>query len=391
MLEERSGRRSLTPSSYDARDAGRIPARGHRTDIVKTTRTIQETAMPSTLRDPTTGLERLALSRLPTPLDDAPRLARALGIASLAIKREDMAGYALGGNKLRQLDFILAEALAAGADILVTTAGSQSNFCRSLAGAAAKLGLGCHLHLRAAMGTEMVGNLLLDNLFGATVTFTGVTDPWDETVADELDTIAAQYAAQGRKPFIVQLTGISAAVGVCGWMSGAAELMKDFEARGAVPDIMVAVCGSGLSLAGLALGFKHLGCRTRLLGISAQQPAPRLKAWISSTAGEASTLLDISTRLTEDDFDIIDSEIAPGYGKPSPASIAAVRLAGRTEGLVLDPVYTGKGMAGIVTAIRTGVIKPHHSVVFLHSGGTPGLFTHADAFAGETFTGEAAA
>ena len=148
--------------------------------------------MPSTLRDPTTGLERLALSRLPTPLDDAPRLARALGIASLAIKREDMAGYALGGNKLRQLDFILAEALAAGADILVTTAGSQSNFCRSLAGAAAKLGLGCHLHLRAAMGTEMVGNLLLDNLFGATVTFTGVTDPWDETVADELDTIAAR-------------------------------------------------------------------------------------------------------------------------------------------------------------------------------------------------------
>ncbi|CAH1678091.1 D-cysteine desulfhydrase [Hyphomicrobiales bacterium] len=339
--------------------------------------------MPATQRDPTTGLERLTLSHLPTPLDDAPRLARAIGIASLAIKREDMAGYALGGNKLRQLDFILAEALAAGADMLVTTAGSQSNFCRSLAGAAAKLGLGCHLHLRAAMGTERVGNLLLDDIFGATITFTAVTDPWDRTVANELDAIAADYAAKGRNPFIVQLTGVSAAVGVCGWMSGAAELTRDFAARGAVPDVMVAVCGSGLSLAGLALGFKHLGCRTRLLGISAQQPAPRLKAWICGTADEASTLLGIDTRLTDDDFDIIDSEIAPGYGKPSPASLAAVRLAGRLEGLVLDPVYTGKGMAGLATAARTGVIKPEHSVVFLHSGGTPGLFTHAEALAPE--------
>lgn len=337
--------------------------------------------VPQIVRDPTTGLDRLTLSRLPTPLDDAPRLAEALGIARLAIKREDMAGYALGGNKMRQLDFILAQALAAGADMLVTTAGSQSNFCRSLAGAAAKLGLGCHLHLRAAMGTDLVGNLLLDTLFGATVTFTAVTDPWDTTVADEMAAIAADYAARGRKPFIVQLTGVSAAVGVAGWMSGAAELAGDFAARGAVPDVMVVVCGSGLSLAGLALGFKHLGCRTRLLGISAQQPEPRLRDWIVSTAAAASDLLGIATRLAADDFDIIDSEIGPGYGKPSAASVAAVRLAGQTEGLVLDPVYTGKGMAGVVTAIRTGAISPADSVVFLHSGGTPGLFTHAEAFA----------
>ncbi|MDF2810200.1 MAG: pyridoxal-phosphate dependent enzyme [Microvirga sp.] len=337
--------------------------------------------MTQMVRDATTGLERLVLSRLPTPLDPAPRLASALGISRLDIKREDMAGYALGGNKLRQLDFLLAEALAAGADTLVTTAGSQSNFCRSLAGAAARLGFGCHLHLRAATGTALVGNLLLDHILGATVTFTTATDPWDPVVAEELAAIAAEYERAGRKPHVVQLTGVSAPTGVAGWMSGAAELMRDFGRNGTgTPDFMVAVCGSGLSLAGLALGFKHLSCPTRLIGISAQQPASRLKAWIVEVAAEATARLALETRLDVDDFTIIDSEIGTGYGIPSPASIEAVRLAGRTEGILLDPIYTGKGLAGIATSVQSGLIKSTDRVVFLHSGGTPGLFAHGAAF-----------
>lgn len=335
--------------------------------------------MTQITRDPTTGLDRLPLARLPTPLEGAPRLARAVGVAALSVKREDMAGYALGGNKLRQLDFILAEALAADADTLITTAGSQSNFCRSLAGAAARTGLDCHLHLRAAMGVALTGNLLLDQILGATVTFTHCTDPWDPAIARELDDIAADYRAKGRKPFVVQLTGVSAATGVAGWMSGAAELLADTRDAGS-PDVVVAVCGSGLSLAGLALGFKHLGASPRLVGVSAQQPAARLKPWIVEAAGRASDRLKLSVRLTEADFDIVDSEIAPGYGKPSEASVAAVRLAGRTEGLVLDPVYTGKGLAGVIAAVRSGLIAASDRVVFIHSGGTPGLFTHASAF-----------
>jgi 1-aminocyclopropane-1-carboxylate deaminase/D-cysteine desulfhydrase-like pyridoxal-dependent ACC family enzyme len=336
--------------------------------------------MPQIVLDPTTGLNRLTLSRLPTPLDPAPKLAAALGLARLSVKREDLSGYALGGNKLRQLDFILAEALAAGADILVTTAGSQSNFCRSLAGAAAKLGLGCHLHLRAATGTALVGNLLLDEILGASVTFTQVVDPWDPQIAQELAEIAATYEQQGRKPFIVQLTGVSAATAIAGWMSGAAELLRDAEDGPGIPDVVISVCGSGLSLAGLALGFKHLSCPARLVGVSAQQPAARLKAWIVAAAGEAATRLGLSPRLAADDFDIVDSEIGPGYGKPSAASIAAVRLAGRTEGLLLDPIYTGKGLAGLQAALRAGIVRQDHSVVFVHSGGTPGLFAHAEAF-----------
>jgi 1-aminocyclopropane-1-carboxylate deaminase/D-cysteine desulfhydrase-like pyridoxal-dependent ACC family enzyme len=336
--------------------------------------------MTHVVRDPTTGLDRLALARLPTPLDEAPRLAAALGIARLGVKREDMSGYALGGNKMRQLDFILAEAIAGGAEVVVTTAGSQSNFCRSLAGAAARLGLDCHLHLRAAMGTGLVGNLLLDDIFGAKITFTTATDPWDPAIAEELRRIASEYEAAGRKAHVVQLTGASAATGVAGWIAGAAELRRDFESGFGMPDKVVVVCGSGLSLAGLALGFKHFGCATRLIGISAQQPAARLKPWIVSAAREAAARLRFGTRLEESDFDIVDSEIGPGYGMPSTASIAAVRLAGRTEGIVLDPVYTGKGLAGVAAALRDGRIEKRDFVVFLHSGGTPGLFTHAAVF-----------
>ncbi|WP_306223753.1 pyridoxal-phosphate dependent enzyme [Bosea beijingensis] len=335
---------------------------------------------PAVSIDPVSGRPRLELARLPTPFEPAPRLAEHLDVASVYVKREDMAGYALGGNKLRQLDFILAEAIAAGADLLIATAGSQSNFCRSLAGAAAKLGLGCHLHLRARMGTERVGNLLLNDIFGAEVTFTQNADPWHPAIKDEIEAIAADYRRQGRSPFVVQLTGVSANVGVAGWMSGAAELAEDFKTIGQAPDIVVAVCGSGLTAAGLALGFKHLGVPTRVMGVSAQQPEARLRKWIIETANVAAAWMGIETRLSGQDFDIVDSEIGPGYGLPSAASLAAVNTAGRLEGLVLDPVYTGKGMAALIGAAEKGLFGKASSIVFLHSGGAPGLFTHASAF-----------
>lgn len=341
--------------------------------------------MTKTVLDPTTGRDRLRLADFPTPMDHAPRLGAALGLADLHIKREDQSGYALGGNKLRQLDFILAQALAEGADTLVATAGSQSNFCRSLAGAAARLGMACHLHLRAKMGTEFAGNLLLDHVFGARVTFTQRTDPWDPAIAQELDELSATLKAKGKRPFVVQLTGVSASVGVAGWMSGAAEMIGDFDAiearTGRRPDAVVAVCGSGLTLAGLALGFKHLGESARLIGVSAQQPKARLTDWIIATANEAAHWLAVNARLEHGDFDIIDEAIAPGYGQPSDESIAAVRLAGQTEGLVTDPIYTGKGIAGIRIGIADGRIARDSSLVFLHSGGAPGLFTHTAAFA----------
>jgi len=324
--------------------------------------------------DPATNLPRLRLAHLPTPCLEAPRLAARLGLESLRTKREDLSGPALGGNKLRQIDFFLAAALAEGADTLLTTAASQSNFCRALAGACAEAGLACHLLLRRAGGTALQGNLLLDHIFGATVHWTDQTDPWALSVCDELGAILDSLRAAGRKPHLIQLPGETAALAVAGWVSGAAELHAQLDEA----DSLVLACGSGLTCAGLALGFKMLGRRTRVVGISVQQPAARLRPWVVEAAGRASVLLGTQVRLQPDDFVMLDTYIGPGYGQPSPAAVAAVRLAGAGAGLVLDPVYTGKAFAALAELAPGGSLG--RRVVFLHSGGAPGLFVHADAF-----------
>ncbi len=326
--------------------------------------------------DPATGLPRLRLANLPTPCTEAPVLAARIGLEALLVKREDLSGPALGGNKLRQIDFFLAAALAAGADTVVTTAASQSNFCRALAGACAVAGLGCHLMLRRAGGTALQGNLLLDVVFGATVHWTDQTDPWSLSVCEELGAILDGLRAAGRKPHLIQLPGETAALAVAGWVSGAAELHAQLGAD--EPDAIVLACGSGLTCAGLALGFKTLGRRTRVVGISVQQPAARLRPWILEAAGRASALLGTATHLGEADFDLLDGYVGPGYGRPSEASVAAVRLVGAQAGLVLDPVYTGKAFAALADLAAGGTLG--RRVVFLHSGGAPALFVHADAF-----------
>ena len=332
-------------------------------------------------RDAATGLPRLKLAFLPTPFHAAPGLAAHLGLAGLHIKREDLAGPALGGNKLRQIDFILAAAIRVGADTLVTTAASQSNFCRAMAGACAASGLSCYLLLRRAGGQEIQGNLLLDSIFGAQLDWTDATDPWDPAISAALLGIVARLRAQGKKPFLVQLPGETAALAAAGWVSGAAELVADFATLPNPPETLIVACGSGLTLAGLALGLKRESCPTRLIGISVQQQAARLTEWIREVLARTTKLIGDVTLPDAIDFTITDDQIAPGYALPSPASIAAVRLAGREAGLVLDPVYTGKAMAGLIAGTRSGLISPNSRVAFLHSGGTPGLFQHAAAFA----------
>lgn len=323
----------------------------------------------------TASLPRAALARLPTPVEDATRLARELDVRRLSIKREDLTGTAFGGNKLRQIELILGDAVARGADTVISTAGAQSNFCRALAGSAASLGLACELLLRGTQGMALRGNLLLDHVFGAAVTFTDKTDPWDPAIRAALDAMAEAARSKGRKPLVVQLTGETAGLGVAGWVSGAEEIL----AQGAPPHFIVMACGSALTLAGLALGFKHLGAPTRVLGVSVQQPIARLRPWIVEAAGKGAALLGLATRLIETDFDLLDA-VGEGYGKASQDGIDAVRLAGRTQGLVLDPVYTGKALAGLRAGVASGAVPRDADVMFLHSGGAPGLFANADAF-----------
>lgn len=322
------------------------------------------------------ALPRVRLAGLPTPFQPAPHLAAAAGLRALWIKREDLAGPALGGNKIRQIEYILGAARAAGADTVVTTAASQSNFCRALAGCAAQAGLQCRLLLRRAGGTEPTGNLLLMRLFGAEVSFTDATDPWHPAVRAELDAIADDLRAAGRSPFIVQLPGETAALAAAAWALAAEELAADFASAGEAPELLAVACGSALTLAGLAVGFAQHRLPTRLLGVSVQQPAARLVPWVADVTSRTAALLGWSTGDAMARVTVTDDQIGPGYAQPSDAGLAALALAARSDGLLLDPSYTAKAMAGLLAAVRTG-----GTAAFLHSGGAPSLFVHAAAVA----------
>ncbi|MCU0984828.1 MAG: pyridoxal-phosphate dependent enzyme [Acetobacteraceae bacterium] len=314
----------------------------------------------------------------PTPLEPAPRLAAALGLGALWVKREDLAGTAFGGNKLRQISLLLADARAAGADTVITTAASQSNFCRALAGSAARAGLGCALLLRRAGGAAMQGNLLLDHVFGARVAWTDATDPWDPAIDVELESLAGILRAEGKRPAIIRLPGRSAALAASAWARGAAELAADLAAAGATADVVTVACGSALTASGLALGLPRAGIKARVLGVSVQQPVSRLRPWCEDVMERTAELLGWPCGTAAERLLLTEDQIAPGYGRPSDASLAAVRLAGRSEGLVLDPVYTGKALAGLAAAVGETVPRGC-TAVFIHSGGAPSLFLHAAA------------
>jgi 1-aminocyclopropane-1-carboxylate deaminase/D-cysteine desulfhydrase-like pyridoxal-dependent ACC family enzyme len=337
--------------------------------------------MPPQRMSLTGTLKRVRLAVLPTRIDEAPRLSARLGGPRLLIKREDQSGLAFGGNKPRQLEFVMAEALAAGASAVLTTAAVQSNFCRAMSAACACLGLKPALLLRGTGAEPLQGNYLLDRLFGAEIRFIDTTDPYDPRVAPALEAFVADLRARGEVPHVVHLPGRTGALAAASAVSLAEELDSQWRATGLEPAAIGLAVGSGLTLAGLALGLKRLGRATRVVGFSVQKPADFMVPLIARRASEAAALLGLSTRVHEGDFDIDDTPIGPGYGVPTPAAIEAVFLAGRTEGLVLDPVYTGKAMAGLIAQIGRGRWRKDETVVFFHSGGGPSLFAHAAALA----------
>ena len=326
-------------------------------------------------------LPRVPLIRAPTPLAPAAGLAAALGLAELTVKREDLSGFAMGGNKPRQLEAIVADALAVGADTLVTTAAAQSNFCQATAAAAAHLGLNCVLLLRGKADMSVQGNLLLDHVFGAEVEFLDTDDPYDSVIPVRLAAVAKRVRARGGRPYIIHLPGRTGALTAAAAASLAVELCEQFAPLDGPPHALYVAVGSGLTAAGLILGFKHLGVPTRVVGISVQQKTPFLKTLIVDRANAAAALLAIDTRIDEPDFDIDDGFIGAGYGIPSPASLDTIAVAGRHGALVLDPVYSGKALAGLIEHCRRRRLTEDDRVVFVHTGGTASLFAHADVVA----------
>jgi 1-aminocyclopropane-1-carboxylate deaminase/D-cysteine desulfhydrase-like pyridoxal-dependent ACC family enzyme len=329
------------------------------------------------LRQPGGGasvLPALRLAELPTPLEPSPRLGAGIGSLSLAVKREDLSGLGLGGNKPRQLEVILAAAKREGADAIVTTAGAQSNFCRVTAAACARLGWRCVLLLRGAPPDAAQGNLLLDRLFGAEVNWIDTADPYADAVQTQIEALAAELRRAGRRPYLVRLPGATGTLAAAAAMSLADELIGQWPKPASR---VVIAAGSGLTAAGLLAGFARARLSTRVLAISVQQPRAFIEPLILRRAAEALDLVGTPVRIDPSRLQLDDAFIGPGYGEPSRESLSALGLAGRLAGLVLDPAYTAKALAGLMAHIADGRITEDEPIVFVHTGGAPGMFAHA--------------
>lgn len=310
--------------------------------------------------------QRAALGTWPTPLEQAPRLARALGLGAedLWVKRDDLTGLGGGGNKVRKLEWVCGAALAEGATTLVTIGAAQSNHARLTAAAGARLGLDVVLVLAGSPGSSASGNLVLDGLFGATVVWAGKVRGAELAAAAER--VAEGLRQRGAVPAVIPL-GASSPVGAYGYAECGRELL------GQAPDLdtVVAALGSGGMMAGLV---DTLG-PGRVLGVdvgAVDDPAGTVSALVSGLSGTVHAPEALRVRR---------DQIGAGYSTLTEESMDALLLAGRTEGLALDPVYTGRALAGLRAAVRDGSVAPGRRTVLLHSGGLPGLFGHATAVA----------
>ena len=326
------------------------------------------------------ALPRVSLAHLPTPLDHCPRLTAELGGPQIYIKRDDMTGLAFGGNKTRQIEFIFSEALAAGADTVVTGAYSQSNLCRQITAAARKLDMQPVLVLlHGEKGPMLQGNLLLDRLMGADVTVVDGSD--SERLTPLLEQKVEELKAQGRRPYFIAPFALETqSLAAIGYVNAALELDAQLEAMGVRADYMY-VSGANMTPAGLLVGMRALGAATRVVDITPITWTEDRQTDIARIANAAAARLELDLAIRPEDVINEDAYIGERYGVVTPEGKEAFTLAAQTEGIILDPVYTSKAMAGLIDHIRTGRIGKHETVVFLHTGGVPAVFAYAEELA----------
>lgn len=322
------------------------------------------------------ALPRVNLAVAPTPLQEAPRLAAAIGLDRLLIKRDDLTGLAMGGNKARKLEYLVADAMAQGADVLVTTGAAQSNHCRLTAAAARVAGIEAHLVLRGKAIDEVQGNMLLDQLLGATWSFAGDTSP-----EDCMKDVAVRLAAEGRRPYVIPAGG-SNGRGALGYVRCAFELTEQLAEHGEQPRYVLCAGGSCGTLSGLTLGLALAGSATPLAAVSISRSVPDRVAKARQIMADSCAILEVENPNAAPV--IIDGYVGPGYGMATELSRRALEFAARTEGLILDPVYTAKAFGGLIGEIEAGRIERKDLIVFVHTGGMPALFAdpslywHAD-------------
>lgn len=308
---------------------------------------------------------RLRFAHLPTPIDELGRLSKALGGPRIFVKRDDATGLALGGNKTRKLEFLIADALKKGAATIVTAGAAQSNHCRQTAAAAAKFGLDCVLVLNGPRPEAASANILLDSLLGARIVWVERREDRERAQME----ICAELETAGKAPYFMPYGG-STPIGALGYAFAVEEAMK----QGLDADWYVFGTSSGGTHAGLVLGARLFGLRGNVLGISIDESEAWLKERVSSLASDASELLGPRIEVRPEDILANDAYCRAGYGVLTDAEIEAVGLFARTEGLLLDPVYTGRAAAGLIDLARKGFFGKNDTVLFWNTGGQPALF-----------------
>ncbi|MFN2196016.1 MAG: D-cysteine desulfhydrase family protein [Anaerolineales bacterium] len=310
------------------------------------------------------ALPKIRIAHLPTPVEPLPRLGAELGGLRLFIKRDDQTGLAFGGNKTRKLEYLLAEAQANGARTMITTGAVQSNHCRQTAAAAARMGLGCILVLAGENTSPAAGNLLLDHLLGAELVFTA-REARDQTLRQVFESAWTE----GRRPYLVPYGG-SSPTGAAAYAFAFGELLD----QGLTPDWIVFASSSGGTQAGLVTGARLHNFQGHVLGISVDEPAEVLRAVVADLAEHIGDRLGSKLKFSSSDIEVNADYLGAGYGEMGSAEREAIQTFARLEGILLDPVYTGRAAAGLIDLARRGQFQPGETVLFWHTGGTPALF-----------------
>lgn len=323
---------------------------------------------------------RVRLAHLPTALEPMPRLSAELGGPELWIKRDDCTGLSTGGNKTRKLEFLMAEALAHGADLIVTQGATQSNHARQTAAFAARLGMDCHILLEDRTGSNEPsynanGNVFLDHLHGATVERrAGGLD-----MNAEIEIVADRFRDEDRKVYTIPGGG-SNATGALGYANCAMELVHQANGMELRLDYIVHATGSAGTQAGLITGLKAINADIPLLGIGVRQPKEQQEANVLRLAQATADKLGCPGIVGTDDVVANTDYVGDGYGIPTPGGIEAIEMFARLEGILLDPVYSGKGAAGLIDLVRKGYFEKGARVLFIHTGGSAALFGYTPAF-----------
>jgi len=326
-----------------------------------------------------TTFPRAGIHAAPTQLEPLSNLQRANSGAAIWAKRDDTQPIAFGGNKVRQLDYYFGEALAQNADTILITGAVQSNFCRLAAAFAARLGMECHIQHEERVDApdpayRTSGNVLVERLLGATLHSYPTGE--DEAGADaSLEALAEKLRAEGRRPYVIPLSAGHPPLGALGYIDCAREILDQIAEIGLSVDHFALPSGSGATHGGFLFGLRALGCDTPVTGFCVRRGAAAQKPRIQTRCTEIAALLGADNPVSDEDVVVNDRFLAPGYGRLNAPTARAIRMAARAEALILDPVYTGKCMAGALAL--AGNMREDQNVVFLHTGGTPAIFAYA--------------